>query len=242
MVVTAINIHTEAVMPMTISMHDDLSLVRLFQLVSPTLPIGAYSYSQGIEWAVEAGWISDENDLEQWLAGLLETNMVYLELPLLKRMIEAWDTLDKNALEHWNEYLLASRETLELRLEETNRARAFYRVLSSLDVQACEYKPILVMTQIACYSYACQSWNIGSHQAAYGLSWSWLENLVLCAVKIIPLGQTAGQQILFKLSAMIPAVIAQADDIADDDIGASSMALAIASAQHETQYTRLFRS
>ncbi|MFT5226542.1 MAG: urease accessory protein [Polaribacter sp.] len=227
---------------MSIKLPNDMALARLMQLISPSLPIGGYSYSQGIEWAVDAGWISTPDDLYQWLEGLLNTNMLYLELPILQRMIEAWVEPDVDCLRNKNEYLIASRETEELRLEETNRARAFSRLLVSLIPEARQIDPMLWRTQTACYSFACQRWDIEFDSAAYGFLWSWLENLVLSAVKIIPLGQTDGQKTIFKLASIIPNVVKQARDVDDDDIGASSMALAIASAQHETQYTRLFRS
>ena len=88
-----------------------LALARLLQLVSPSLPIGAYSYSQGIEWAVEAGWIKTSEDLRQWMLGLTETSMQYLDLPVLKRMLVAWQSLNIDQLESWNDFLIASRET-----------------------------------------------------------------------------------------------------------------------------------
>jgi urease accessory protein len=227
---------------MGIELNNDLALVRLMQLISPSLPIGGYSYSQGIEWAVDAGWICTADDLYQWLEGLLNTNMLYLELPILQRMLKAWVEPDIDYLNNWNEHLIASRETAELRLEETNRARAFSQLLVSLIPEARQVDPLLWRTQTACYSFTCQRWNIEFDAAAYGFIWSWLENLVLSAVKIIPLGQTDGQRTVFKLASIIPAIVKQARNVDDDDIGASSMAFAIASAQHETQYTRLFRS
>jgi urease accessory protein len=227
----------------TISMPDNpLALSRLFQLISPSLPIGSYTYSQGIEWAVEQGWIKTEQDLQDWLGGLLDTTQLYLELPLLIRMMQAWQAADQDALTYWNSYLLASRETAELRQEELNRARAFAQVIISLQEGAMVFKPQLIRSQHACFSYACVAWGVTQEQACYGLLWSWLENLALSAIKIIPLGQTAGQQVVFKLSEKFPQIIAQALTLQDDDIGASSMALAIASSRHETQYTRLFRS
>jgi urease accessory protein len=223
-------------------MHTDLALTRLFQLISPSLPIGSYTYSQGVEWAVEAGWISSEDDLAEWLYGLMETNLCYLELPLLFRMLDAWKKQDIAAIQYWNEYLLASRETAELYQEEVNRARAFYQVLVSLESTAKQHKAELMGSQHACFSYACTRWGIDHDQAGYGLMWSWLENIVLSAVKIIPLGQSAGQRVIFKLSEQLPTIIEQAKQVEDLAIGSSSMALAIASARHETQYTRLFRS
>lgn len=220
----------------------DVALLRLFQLVSPSLPIGGYSYSQGIEWAVEQGWIRNEQDLADWLQGLMETTMLYMELPLLLRFYAAWAESDLEKIGHWNELLLASRETAELRLEEANRARAFAQILISLDEQAKDFKGQLLQTQHACFSYASYRWGISREQACFGLLWSWMENQVLAAVKIIPLGQTAGQRVVFRLSEAFARIIGQALKIDDDDIGASSMALAIASSGHETQYTRLYRS
>lgn len=227
---------------MRISDQADLALPRLMQLISPSLPIGGYTYSQGIEWAVETGWINTDQQLRQWLGGLMQTNLVYLELPILKRMIEAWANDDRDRLDEYNAFLIASRETLELRLEESNRARAFCELLKSLEPAALEFQPVLRRTQSACFSFACERWRIEFEEAASGYLWSWLENLVMSAIKIIPLGQTAGQQVIFDLGAMIPATVAAARAIGDAEIGASSMALAIASTRHETQYTRLFRS
>ena len=220
----------------------DLALARLLQLISPSLPIGGYSYSQGIEWAVEAGWIENERDLRGWLDGLLHSNLQYLELPILKRMLEAWAQGDPERIGSLNQTLIASRETRELRLEDANRGRAFFDLLHSLDSGAAEHESLLRQSQLACFSFACVRWQIEFEPAAQGLLMSWLENLVLSAVKIVPLGQTVGQRVIFDLAALIPAVAAAASRVDDDEIGASSMALAIASARHETQYTRLFRS
>ncbi len=220
----------------------ELALTRLLQLISPSLPIGGYTYSQGIEWAVEAGWIAHQQDLRAWLEGLMHTSMHYLELPLLQRMLEAWAHDDLAWLEQLNQTLVASRETRELRLEEANRARAFADLLLSLVPDAAAHRALLGESQLACFSFACSRWRVDYQRAAQGLLMSWIENLVLSAVKIIPLGQTAGQQVIFDLGTQIPEVVASAALVDDGEIGASSMALAIASANHETQYTRLFRS
>ncbi len=97
-----------------VTMPTDISLTRLFQLISPSLPIGGYTYSQGIEWAVEEGWINDEAELYEWIKGLLQSNLCYLELPVLSRMQRAWNEKDAGQLQHWSRYLVASRETREL--------------------------------------------------------------------------------------------------------------------------------
>lgn len=228
------------VIPMSIN--NDIALTRLFQLISPSLPIGSYTYSQGIEWAVESGWVENEMQLQEWLKGLLQSTMLYLDLPLLVRFMNAWSNQDEVAIIRWNDYLIASRETAELRLEEVNRARAFSQILISLEPEAKKVKKMLLVSQHACFSYACSRWGISIKQACNGLLWSWLENQALSAVKIIPLGQTAGQRVVFSLTELFPHIIEQALSVKDDDLGASSLAQSITSSMHETQYTRLFRS
>lgn len=226
-----------------IPMITDLALLRLLHLVSPSLPIGSFTYSQGIEWAVEAGWIATPADLQHWLASQLHNGMTHLDIPVLQRLYHAVERADVEALEYWVHFLNASRETSELLLEEKNRGRALTDLLIALDIpNAARWKPLLAQSQSAAFALAAVHWQIPLQQAAYGYVWSWLENLVLSAVKIIPLGQTQGQKILHCMTPLLPAVVAQGLQVEDDDIGAASPALAIASSCHETQYTRLFRS
>lgn len=230
---------TTIVMPIS----TDLPLLRLMHLVSPSLPIGSFTYSQGIEWAVEHGWIGTAAELESWLENLLHTGMTYLDIPLLQRMYLAVQQQDESGLQYWIEYLNASRETSELLLEEKNRGRALTDLLIALDSPlAAQWKPLLAQSQAAAFALAAVHWQIPLQQAAAGYLWSWLENSALSAVKIIPLGQTQGQTILHRLTPQVPEVVANALQVKDEEIGASSPALAIASSRHETQYTRLFRS
>lgn len=219
------------------------SLLKLMQLVSPSLPIGSFTYSQGIEYAVEWGWIDSDDTLQQWLEDQMLTSIAQLDLPVLQRLYDAAQAGDGAALDEWSQFLLASRETSELRQEEINRGRALANLLIALDVpSARQWKPILASCQAAAFATAAAGWNINYPDAAYGYLWSWLENLVLAAVKIIPLGQTRGQQLLYTMAEKIPDVVASSLEIEDELIGASNPALAIISSRHETQYTRLFRS
>jgi len=221
----------------------DLPLLRLLHLVSPSLPIGSFTYSQGIEWAVEAGWIQSADDLASWLDNLLHTGMMFLDLPILQRLYQAVEQEDRAALQHWIDYLNASRETGELWQEEKNRGRALTDLLIALEIPlAARWKPVLARNQAAAFAVAAVHWHIPLPQAAYGYVWSWLENLVLAAVKIIPLGQTQGQKILHRMAPQLPGIVTAGLRVSDEAIGASSPALAIASSRHETQYTRLFRS
>lgn len=225
------------------TVYSEGALLRLMHLVSPSLPIGSFTYSQGVEWAVENGWISTVDELARWLDHLLYSGVTYLEVPLLRRMYQAIEGEDEASLSHWVDYLNASRETAELLQEEKNRGRALTDLLIALEVPlAAQWKPLLAQNQSAAFALAAVQWQIPLAQAASGFVWSWLENLVLAAVKIIPLGQTQGQQLLHRMTVQLPAVAAQGLRVADAEIGASSPALAIASSLHETQYTRLFRS
>ena len=226
-----------------VGMSTDLALLRLLHLVSPTLPIGSFTYSQGIEWAVECGWVTCPADLRGWLESQLHGSITQLDIPVLQRLYQAVEQRDTARLAHWIDILNASRETSELLLEEKNRGRALTDLLIALEIpHAAAWKPLLAQSQSAAFALAAVHWHIPLQDAAGGYVWSWLENLVLSAVKIIPLGQTQGQKILHQMTPLIPAAVVQGLQVADDDIGAASPALAIASSRHETQYTRLFRS
>ena len=219
------------------------ALLKLLQLVSPSLPVGGFTYSQGIEWAVETGWIHTLADLEAWLNDQLQTGMVRVDLPLLIRLRAAAATGDDATLLVWTDRLLASRETAELRSEESNRGRALADLLVAWGIDgASERRPPLARSQAADFGFASAAFGIDPRPAAAGYAWSWLENLVLAAVKIVPLGQTQGQQALARLAARIPSALDRALTLSDEEIGTSNPALAIASSAHETQYTRLFRS
>jgi urease accessory protein len=221
----------------------NLALLRLLQLVSPSLPVGGFTYSQGMEWAVECGWIKTAIDLEAWSEDQLHSTIARLDLPILWRMHAAVERDELAALQQWSSFLLACRETSELRLEERNRGRALADLLVKLELPGSgSWKSFLAQSQLAGFAFAACRWAIPLEQAALGYAWSWLENLVLAAVKLIPLGQTQGQQVLQRLSPMIPPLLPVAWQLHDDEIGAANPALAIASSLHETQYTRLFRS
>ncbi len=218
-------------------------LLRLMHLVSPSLPVGGFTYSQGIEWAVEAGWIRTAEDVEDWLRDQLNHSIATLDLPLLGRMQAAAVERDADCMDRWVDWLLAARETAELRAEESNRGRALADLLVAWGLpRALDWKPILARSQAAGFAFAAAAWDVPPRAAASGYAWGWLENLGLAAVKIVPLGQTRGQLALSRLIAEIPALVDRALTLPDDEIGASSPALAIASGAHETQYTRLFRS
>ncbi len=234
-------------MPETGHSLSGLSHLRLLQLVSPNLPTGAFTYSQGLEWAVECGWLKNANDTENWFKSVLDDSFQYLELALLIRLYHAAENKDIDVFLKWSQRLFASRETFELRNEETQRARALLSLLKKLPEsnnwpELESHHQALLASQIAGYALAASHWEIPLKDLLLGYTWSWLENAVVVAIKLVPLGQSQGQQLLYKLSTDINAAIEQALIITDDEIGASTAAMAIASSLHETQYTRLFRS
>jgi len=225
----------------------ELSHLRLLQLVSPNLPTGAFTYSQGLEWAVECGWLKNRTDTHDWLKSILEDSLQYLELPLLARLYDAAKNNNSDCFLQWSQRLFASRETFELRNEEIQRARALFTLLKKLPdsetwPQLENDEPALLASQIAGYALAASHWKINLNDLLLGYTWSWLENAVVVAIKLVPLGQSEGQQLLYELSDDINSTVEQALKINNDEIGASTPAMAIASSLHETQYTRLFRS
>ncbi len=221
----------------------DLALIRLLQLCSGSLPIGGFSFSQGIEWAVASGWIQDQASLGAWLSDLAATNLAYAEIPLLARLYQAIVAGDAQALELGCQWLLASRETSELRDEERHRGRALATLLVDLEVpRAREWRSILASCQSAGFALAAVGWGIPLPQAALGLAWGWMENLVLAGIKLIPLGQTAGQRLLRDLGPGLVGAVNLGLNLGDAELGSSAPALAIASSRHPRQYCRLFRS
>lgn len=228
---------------MATTTESDLALLRLLHLVSPSLPVGAFTYSQGLEWAVECGWVTDENSLREWVGDLLQRNMTHLEVPLLARLYRASAANDSEALHYWSHYLIASRETKELREEERNRGRALAMLLPELGVPVTVENTLLFKScQLSGFAHAASHWQVPLQNAAEGYLWGWLESMILNGVKIIPLGQTAGQRLIAEMTTNIPEQVACGLAILDEAIGASCTAQAIASSLHETQYTRIYRS
>jgi urease accessory protein len=222
-----------------------LALVRLLQLASPALPIGGYSYSQGLEWAVEQGLVRDAGSAERWIADLLDHVIAHGEAPLVWRLARSAGT-DWPAFEHWNAWQRAARETAELRAENEQMGHSLQKLaldLGLLDDSAKAMLPRLAPIGLpAAFALTARGMGLSPDLALTACVWSWLENQVLAAVKLVPLGQVAGQRMLASLGVTLPDVLAAAKTIADDDISTFAPGFAIACSRHETQYSRLFRS
>lgn len=218
------------------------ALLRLFHLVSPALPVGAYAYSQGLEYAVQAGWVTDEASTFEWLQGLARFGLGTLDLPILRRLYAACRCDDEGAVRDWNARLMASRESAELRAEERHLGAALARVLVELDLPEAAAWQARDPTFASLFSLAAVRWQIEVGPTLGGYVWAWSENQVLAAVKLVPLGQSAGQRLLHRLTDLLPQVVDQALTLADEAIGTSAISQVLASALHESQYSRLFRS
>jgi urease accessory protein len=207
---------------------------RLLQLASPALPVGAYSYSGGLEAAVEAGIVKDAASAQQWIDDVLAFSLGRMEAPVLLRLMKRPEDRRK-----WNELFLASRETAELRAETVQMGFSLNKLLPELGVEKVDVDEVSFPVAFA---HAATTWKIAPEAALTAYLWSWIENQVMAAIKAVPLGQTDGQKMLLSLGAKLEQTVGQASAIADEDLGNFAPGLAVLSSQHETQYSRLFRS
>jgi len=215
------------------------ALTRLLQLASPTLPVGAFSYSQGLEWAVEAGTVTDEASALRWIGEQLQWNLGSYEAPLLARMLAAHKVGAEDTVKELDARYLASRESAELRAETLQMGYSLRKLILDLAL------PIVVPPQPTfptAWSALVAHWDIAADEALAAWLWSWAENQVMAALKTVPLGQVAGQRILLELGQRIPSVVEHALSLGDEELSNFAPGFAIACARHETQYSRLFRS
>lgn len=224
-----------------------LQLQRLFQLASPSLPVGAFAYSEGMEAAVEAGWLASTDDVHDWLGAALHECMARLDLALCLRLHSAWLAGDIDSVRCWSRFNLAARETSERRAQERHLGTALASLLQGMDIaEAADWRIggayVDDVSFAALFGLAAVRWHIGAEDAAAALAWAWLENQVLAAVKLVPLGQTQGQRLLFALADQVAPALAVAATLDDDDLGGSLPGITLACTAHETMYSRLYRS
>ncbi|MEO8313670.1 MAG: urease accessory UreF family protein [Pseudomonadota bacterium] len=229
--------------PISTTMTDQLALLRLLQLASPALPIGAFNFSQGLEFAIEHGGVDSESEARDWIIGLARHSMATLDVPMLLRLHAAWSEQDAPRAHTLSAELLASRETMELRAEELHLGQSLARILAEFGMEpAREWLRCNHTTHAAMFALAAANSGVPAQDAATAFLWAWAENQVIAAVKLLPLGQTAGQRMLEEIRLQIPSIIAAASELPDESLGTATPLAVMASAWHETQYTRLFRS
>lgn len=219
----------------------ETSLLRLLQLSSVSLPVGGYAFSQGMEYAIDQGWVKRKSDVADWISLQMHQSVARVDLPSLRLCMQAAEQGDTARLFELNDLLLACRETKELRLNDTAMGEALARLMRSLDIPT-PFERLEDISFVTLFAIAATHWAISFDVAALGFTWSWLENQIAAATKLVPLGQTQAQELLGELQPNISEAIAASRTIEEDRIGAGLPAIAIASARHETQYSRLFRS
>jgi len=226
----------------------------LLQLSSQALPIGGYSHSQGLEAAIEQGIVSEESSLLRWISDVLEFSLTSFEIPCLLSMSEAWAEGSQAAIAALNGEFLSTRESAEIRAAVVQMGFSLRVLLCNLpDVPAATVDALRAIQEpsLPCvWSAAAAAWQIEPQEAVIGYLWTWAENQVLVAMKAVPIGQSVGQRVLLAIGSRIAQI---ADQMDSGEMGASENkamsigsnfcpGLAILSSQHETQYSRLFRS
>jgi urease accessory protein len=230
-------------MSMPTTMTDQFALLRLLQLASPALPIGAFNFSQGLEFAIEHGGVKTADDARDWILGLARHSVATLDVPMLLRMHAAWADHDLERVHGLSAELIASRETMELRAEELHLGQSLARILVEFGMEpAREWLRSEHTSHAAMFALAAAHSAVAAEDAATAFLWAWAENQVIGAVKLLPLGQTAGQRMLEDIRQQIPFLVASASALPDESIGTATPLAVMASCWHETQYTRLFRS
>jgi urease accessory protein len=214
-------------------------LLATLQLASPGLPVGGFAYSQGMEKAIEDGLVHDAPSARRWIEDLLLLSLARFDAPLWLRAFDACNAGDDTAFARWNSECLAARETAELRAETLQMGASLMRLMPALAVTPPACDPIAYPMAFAA---ACVALGVEREAGLAAYLWAWAENQVLVAVKSVPLGQMAGQSLLFHLHGMLAEAVSIAGALTDDELGTATVQYAMTSARHETQYSRLYRS
>jgi urease accessory protein len=220
------------------------SLIQLIWLASPALPIGGFSYSEGLEAAVDRAGITTEAAAADWLVDQLHLALSRGDLAIAAQSIEAWRHADLDRVMALNAWVLQTRETSEMRLQTTQMGRSLVEWMRNHELvqDKVEWLAGNDPTYPVAFALAASQTLAPVRDCLMALAFGWAENMMQAALKAVPLGQSSGQRILARLAADIPAAVDQAMALSDDERQAFSPMLAILSAQHETQYSRLFRS
>ncbi len=225
-------------------MTNNFQLLRLLQLASPLLPVGGYSYSEGLESLVSQGIVSDRSTFKAWIERELAVGAIRIETAVMDRAYLAVIESDGDRLQYWNHWLSAARETEELREQSWQMGGSLIKLLGELTP---EIKSLISTIELPCnyaiaFGMTAQYWQIDRAATISAYLHSWVTNLIVAGVKLIPLGQTAGQQLLWQLQGEIDRLSLNIPTLNDEDLYACSWGLSLASMQHETLYSRLFRS
>ena len=221
------------------------SLIQLMWLASPALPIGGFSYSECLEAAVDSARVAAESEASDWLLDQLELSLARSDLAVLAQAIPAWQSADTPRIAALNAWVLQTRESSELRAQTEQMGRSLLEWLRNHTTATPDQIQLLADLQPSypmAFALAAASTQAPLRECLLAYAFGWAENMVQAAIKSVPLGQSAGQRILSTLAAHIPAAVEHALTLPDESRQAFSPMLAILSARHEVQYSRLFRS
>lgn len=215
----------------------DAALLRLIWLASPALPVGGFSYSEGLEAAVDRGFVTDEPSASAWLTDQLHLALARADMAVVVQAVQAFRADDTARCEVLDAWVRDTREASELRLQSEQMGRSLGEWMKSLgDADPTRW------TYPVAFAAAAFKTTASVREIALAFAFGWAENMMQAAIKAVPLGQSAGQRILMKLAAEIPTAADHALALRDDERQSFAPMLAILCAQHETQYSRLFRS
>ena len=220
-------------------------LLSLMWLASPALPIGGFSYSEGLEAAVDHGLVTNEASATGWLTTQLELVQARGDMALIAKAIPALKTNDFAEASRLNQWVLMTRETAEMRLQSVQMGRSLLDLLRNLNrLTSAQARWVETQTPTLPMMMALAFANDGASvsHALHAYSFGWAENMTQAAIKTIPLGQSAGQRMLMTLARAIPTAVARAIELPEDERVSFAPRLAILSSRHEHQYSRLFRS
>ncbi len=221
------------------------ALLQLIWLASPALPVGGFSYSEGLEAAVDAGVAVDEASTRDWLLDQLALVQARSDLAAAASAFAAWQAGDAARVRELNAWVAATRESAELRLQSEQTGRSLVQWLRQrhpADARVDTLAALAPPTWPVAFALAAAATGAPVRDALLAMAFGWAENAVQAAVRAVPLGQSAGQRILAALADAIPAAVDAALAADDDTRQSFAPMLAILSARHETQYSRLFRS
>ena len=223
------------------------TLLRMMWLASPALPVGGFSYSEGLESAVDSGRVTDEPSAGDWLLDQLTLGLARADLPAAAQAFNAWQQHDSARATALNDWVRCTRESAELRQQTEQMGRSLALWLQHSEQAGDARVAQLVAMHPAptwpvAFALATQFSRANVREALLTLAFGWAENMVQAAMKSVPLGQLAAQRMLARLVHAIPHEVERALALPDDARQAFTPMLAILSAQHETQYSRLFRS